>query len=125
MPRFAAVVLAALALAGPAIPGAASSAVRSGLQGVVYRGPVRPVCEEGVPCDVPAPGVRLVFSRSGEVVKRVTSGARGRYIVYLAPGVYKVNTALKIGLGAFSPRTVRVPVGRVGRVDFYIDTGIR
>jgi hypothetical protein len=75
------------------------------------------------PCDEPAVGAVLVFSRSGHGV-RVRVGAGGRYSVRLAPGTYSVRElpASKIGAG-LRPDRVRV-VGPT-RADFFIDTGIR
>lgn len=126
MRRAAAAVLAALAFGSVLFADAdAYHGGWSGLQGTVWRGPTRPVCEEGMRCDAPAPGVTLVFSHSDHVTQRVTSGFRGKYFTYLPPGVYAVRTPRKLGLGGFGPRVVRVPAGRVARADFFIDTGIR
>lgn len=85
-----------------------------------------PVCIAGKPCSAPAPGVRLQFVRDGHVVAATTSGAGGRYRVVLRPGRYAVRVAPapKIGRG-LEPRSVTVPRGRVGRLDFLLDTGIR
>lgn len=98
----------------------------SGLHGVVVRGPTQPVCEVGKPCTAPAVGALLVFSHAGHVAARVRTGAGGRYSVRLAPGLYavRVSPAGKIGTG-IRPRQVRVARGVFGRVDFFIDTGIR
>ena len=87
------------------------------------RGPTTPVCMLGKPCDEPAVGAVLAFSRSGHVT-RVRVGAGGRYAVRLAPGTYSVRElpAPRIGTGL---RPDRVRVNRAARVDFFIDTGIR
>ena len=92
---------------------------------MLYRGPVTPVCREGIPCDAPAPGVTLVFSRAGRLV-RVRTGVGGHFSVALRPGLYAVRVALtpRIGSG-LTPRTVRVPVGGWARVRLMLDTGIR
>lgn len=91
------------------------------------RGPIMPVCREGVPCDEPASNVVLVFTQSGRVVARTTTGRNGNYRLSLRPGRYVVRTTtrpLTLGSG-LSPRVVLVPRHRVARVDFQIDTGIR
>ena len=89
------------------------------------RGPITPVCRVGVPCDAPAAGVVLVFSRSGRAVARTTTGRNGGYRLTLRPGRYGVTTARR-GIGSgLTPRTVVVPRYRVARVDFKLDTGIR
>jgi hypothetical protein len=121
--RAVAVTLAALALA-PSLAGAASE-LRSGLRGVVMRGPTKPVCRENETCEEPAVGVVLRFSRAGQVVARVETGAGGAYSVRLRPGVYGVSTPLRRAVMTFAPSTARVPQGRVARVNFHIDTGIQ
>jgi hypothetical protein len=95
------------------------------LHGVVMRGPTTPVCMTGKPCDEPAVGAVLVFSRDGRAVARARVGAGGRYSVRLAPGSYSVQQAPKpkIGFG-IRPDAVRVTGARM-RANFFIDTGIR
>lgn len=95
------------------------------LHGVVTRGPITPVCRTGMPCNEPARGAVLAFSRSGKVAARVKVGVTGRYAVRLAAGTYTVRQvpAPRIGFGI---RPDRVRVGPVStRADFFIDTGIR
>jgi hypothetical protein len=124
--RALAVIFASFVLA-PTLPGAAASqSLASGLRGIVSRGPTTPVCKVGTPCEEPAVGVVLVFSRSGVVQARVTTRRAGAYTVRLRPGVYtvRVSPPRRIGTGLV-PRVVRVPTGRLGKVDFFLDTGIR
>jgi hypothetical protein len=113
-------LLAALALGCGSATGGTST---SGLQGRVMRGPTMPVCRVNEPCEEPAPGVKLFFSRSGKVLARTTTDKQGRYRIGISPGAYAVRT------NAFSkvtqPRRVKVPRGRYARVVFHIDTGIR
>ena len=114
--------LATLALAVPAT----SATTPSGLRGIVTRGPVTPVCRVDVPCDEPAANVVLVFSQSGRVIARTTTGRAGGYRLTLRPGRYSVRTTRRTGIGSgVMPASVLVPRGRVARVDFKIDTGIR
>jgi hypothetical protein len=107
-----------------ALPAAATT-TPSGLRGIVLRGPTQPVCREGVPCEGPAANVALRFSKAGRVVARATTGPKGWYRVLLAPGRYAVSTERRtIGVG-LTPRVAIVPRGRVARLDFDLDTGIR
>lgn len=95
------------------------------LSGVVMRGPITPVCRVGMPCNEPAVGAVLVFSRDGRAAARVRVGRGGRYSVRLAAGTYTVRQAPapKIGFGI---RPDRVYVRRVStRANLFIDTGIR
>jgi hypothetical protein len=116
--RYLAVIGASLALAAGA--GAQWTTLRSGLYGTVMRGPITPVCVEGMPCSAPASGVVLVFTR-GSVVDRVTVASDGSYRLHLPAGVYAVGT----GKQRLDPKVARVYVGRMVRLDFSIDTGIR
>ncbi len=106
--------------------GAASASVTgSGLRGLVMLSPTRPVCLEEQPCSKPAAGVVIVFRRDGRAAASVTTRADGTYRVLLRPGTYTVVAPrYRVGSGV-TPRTVRVPKGRVARVDLEIDTGIQ
>ena len=71
------VLLASVALV---LTTAAQATVRRGaLAGVVMRGPIVPVCAVEQPCDEPARGVTLLFSRGDRVVGRVVTDDEGRY----------------------------------------------
>ena len=105
--------------------GTAWPAGSSGVGGVLYRGPVTPVCREGVPCDAPAVGVTLVFTRASQAF-RVRTGKGGRFSLALKPGLYSVRIAPapRVGSG-LTPRAVRVPVGGWAKMRLTVDTGIR
>jgi hypothetical protein len=119
--RSALIGLATLAIASAT---SASATVVSGLQGVVYKGPIRPVCSVEEPCDAPT-HVTLIFTRYGKSV-RVPSAANGRYRALLVPGIYRVTTLERIGISRnIRPQNVKVRRGHVDRLDFFIDTGIR
>ncbi len=121
VPQLAAAVAAALVAAGAA----QAAAPRTGLYGVVLRGPTKPVCEEGMSCEAPAPGVTLVFSRAGRVVGLVTSGRDGTFRIPLVPGTYVVRSTRKFLGGGITPTLVAARPGRLLRVVFHVDTGIR
>ena len=80
-----------------------------------------PVCVEGQPCDRPAVGLLLRFSRDGRVVGRATTDRAGYYSVRLARGVYAISTAPGFQRSRITPRAVRILPGRRARVDFEID----
>ncbi|MGZ4359606.1 MAG: hypothetical protein ACXVZO_03540 [Gaiellaceae bacterium] len=103
---------------------ASAAPVSSGLHGTVRRGPITPVCRVGVPCDRPAGHLTLVFSRRGRERGRVTTRADGSYRIQLAPGLYQVR-ATRGFLRTPRPPTAEVRRGRLARVDFFFDTGIR
>jgi hypothetical protein len=102
----------------------AGARTASGLRGVVMEGPTTPVCQDDA-CEKPAAGIVLQFKRSDTVVAEVKTSAAGKYFVRLRPGSYAVKAAhRRIGTG-LTPRVVRVPLGHVARVDFFLDTGIQ
>jgi hypothetical protein len=101
----------------------AGVALVSGLQGIVTKGPTRPVCRAGEPCEASVQ-VTLLFRRAGHTY-RVRSGRDGRYRILLAPGYYTVTTLERVGIGRIiMPRAVHVRRAHVDR-NFAIDTGIR
>jgi hypothetical protein len=120
--RISAAALAALALGGGA---SASESEGSGLFGVVRRGPITPVCVAERPCSAPAAGVSLVFARGSREIARAKSGRDGSYRVSLAAGLYRVRGFVNERRRVLKPVEVRVPAGRVARVNFMLDTGIR
>lgn len=116
------VVAAALVIGDAAAGGAPTPNVR----GTLYRGPVTPVCVIEVPCDRPAPGVNLVFSRAGKEPVRVVTRRLGQFGVRLDPGRYDIRLLEPARIGSrLSPRTVRVPAAGVVRLELHLDTGIR
>ena len=92
---------------------------------MVMRGPTKPVCRDTEPCEEPAVGVTLQFRTGDRIVARVKTGREGRYTVRLRRGSYAVTTAHRGPGKGLTPRTVRVPRGRLARVDFHLDTGIQ
>lgn len=115
-----------LATAALLSAGASAAAHPSGLYGVVHKGPTKPVCRVGEPCDAPAQ-VTLIFSKAGKQAARIRSTkATGSYRIALAPGYYTVTTLEKVGVGRdIKPRTVHVRRAHWDKLNFFIDTGIR
>jgi hypothetical protein len=97
----------------------------TGLEGVVTRGPVTPVCLVGVPCYAPF-AAAFTVSQGQQAVARFQSDSAGRYEVLLAPGAYTVapdSGAAVWPQGQSRPVTVG-PFG-ITRADLQFDTGIR
>ena len=103
--------------------GATAASNVAGLRGLVLQGPTKPVCLADDPCEEPARGILLEFTRDGRVVAQVKTTSSGTYSVRLRAGSYTVRVPRqRIGTG-LTPRVVRVPRGRTARVDFHLDTG--
>jgi hypothetical protein len=119
-------VITAFSLALVLVAGAQASIVKSGLHGVVERGPITPMCVAEVPCTEPAKSVTLLFSRNGSILGRAVTDSAGRYRLRLPAGVYAVRRPGSTGIGrGIEPDHARVYARRFVRVDFSIDTGIR
>jgi len=102
---------------------AQASTPRSGLYGVVSRGPITPVCVAEQPCSGPAAGTILQFrSRTGRLVGHAVTRSDGSYRIALPVSFYAVEATSGRGL---RPTNVRVKPSRFRHVDFFIDTGIR
>ena len=113
--------LAALSL----LSAASASTTPTGLRGIVTLSPTRPVCIEGQACSKPAVGVVLRFSQGGRLLGRVTTAADGAYRITLRRGSYVVTFRPRAPTRTISPSLVRVVGGRMTRIDFEIDTGVR
>lgn len=119
-------VLGVVALFLPAV-GGAGAGVASGLYGVVRKGPVTPVCREGVPCNKPIAGVVLTFVGKSGSQWRATSKANGNYRLALQPGTYRVRvgTASATRFGSSVKPALVTVTGKFSHQNFLIDTGIR
>ena len=118
------VLLASLALVAAA--GAQATVGHGSLAGVVKRGPITPVCAVEQPCDAPAKNVTLLFTHNDRVVGRAVTDEKGRYSLRLPAGLYSVRRPAAASIDRkLEPNHVRVYGGRMRRVDFSIDTGIR
>jgi hypothetical protein len=94
----------------------------SGLYGVATRSPTKPVCQVRMPCSAPYAHATLVFSRAG-VTRKVTTDAKGRYRVALAPGRWSLRV-----LGSrfgWRPMAATVPSSAYAKLNVFVDTGIR
>lgn len=102
----------------------------SGIRGRVTAGPTCPV-ETNPPQPGCAPRgfkARVVVSRNGHVVKRLTSGVDGRFSVLLPPARYRVRAFPASGrMLPRCPSAARVTVrrGAYTRVAIACDSGIR
>jgi hypothetical protein len=106
--------------------GAQATPSRGTLSGIVMRGPITPVCTLEQPCDEPAVHQALLFVRNGTTAARVVTDLDGRYRVRLVAGAYIVRRPSASTVDRkLEPNRVRVRAGRIIRIDFSIDTGIR
>ena len=116
-------ILIAACSNGGALPGQPSGLSTSGLEGTVRRGPIEPVCRQGIPCDAPLQA-DFTLQQDGRVVARFASDSAGHFSVYVAPGSYVVVPDQPVGIG---PQALQVVVNSEGltHVELTFDTGIR
>jgi hypothetical protein len=105
----------------PAAAAAAAPPVGTGISGRVRRGPIRPVCVAGLPCDAPAAGVLVEIDSGRTVVARLRTEKDGRFLLRTPPGSYVVRVVAKRA----APVMIRVRAGFFSRVSLSIDTRIR
>ena len=105
----------------PAATAAAPPRVGTGITGSVRRGPIRPVCVAGLPCDAPAAGVLVEIDSGRTAVARLHTAKDGTFLLRAPAGTYVVRVVAKRA----APVVVRVRAGFFSRVSLSIDTGIR
>ena len=112
-------VIASAACANVATPS-------TGLVGAVVRGPVAPVCAEGMPCTAPF-SAHFTVRLGSRVVASFQSDASGRYTVRLEPGTYRIVPGADAPIidPASQSRTAIVGSSGLTTVDLEFDTGIR
>jgi hypothetical protein len=102
------------------------AALETNINGVVWRGPIKNVCSEGVSCGAPAAGVTVQALKSGRLVAETRTGEDGGFTFALATGQYTIQLHTKGTPGhKTKPQTVHVVGAAPVHLSFQIDTGIR
>src|SRR6185436_10726678 len=83
------------------------AALTTGLTGTINRGPITPVCREGVPCDAPMQA-HFEVRRGDHVVATFDTDAQGHFTVRLPPGSYQIVASGNAGLIGTQSRDVTV-----------------
>jgi hypothetical protein len=126
--RFGFSMILGLVTAVCASAGQAPSEGQSGIEGVItispwHPGPVR--ADE--PASKPlAQAIFVVKDEKDAVASEFTTDEQGRFHVPLPPGHYKVSLkGRKSGIGRFGPFEVDVASGKMTKVQWECDSGIR
>ncbi|GEM_PF-1056815 len=101
--------------------------ITTGLEGIVYRGPINPVEMEGQVNDAPFSALFRVYNLKNKLITSFSSNAAGEFMVMLAPGNYKIipdNSAPIMG-AEFQVKEITVNEIGMTNLDLYFDTGIR
>jgi hypothetical protein len=109
-------------LAGQTQPGS-----ETGIEGIITISPTKP---GPVPIDAPSsqPLANAAFAVENDkgAVASFTTDGQGRFRTSLAPGHYKVSLKGRTtGVGRFGPFEVDVVAGKMTKVEWHCDSGIR
>ncbi|MDP3359447.1 MAG: hypothetical protein Q8S41_08875 [Lutibacter sp.] len=101
--------------------------ITTGLEGIVYRGPINPVEMEGQVNDAPFSALFRVYNLKNKLITSFSSNAAGEFMVMLAPGNYKIIPDKSVPIMGAESQVKEVTVNAVGitNINLYFDTGIR
>ncbi len=99
----------------------------TGLEGVITVSPIRGgPSRADLPDSGPLANVAFVVENERGTVTSFTTDDRGQFRISLAPGHYTIfREGRKGGIGKFGPFQVDVVAGKMTRVQWNCDTGIR
>lgn len=99
----------------------------TGIEGVITMSPARPgPTLVDVPDSKPIPNTDFVVQNEKGVVTTFTTDDQGKFRVSLPAGHYTVSAkGKKIGIRGFGPFDVDVAAGKMTKVKWDIDTGLR
>ncbi|MHB1148192.1 MAG: hypothetical protein ACYC01_11445 [Lutibacter sp.] len=101
--------------------------ITTGVEGVVYRGPISPVVIDGQINDAPFSALFRVYTLKNKLITSFSSNAAGEFSVMLAPGNYKIIPDNSAPIMSAESQVKEITVNTVGitNIDLYFDTGIR
>jgi hypothetical protein len=120
------IALAVLIMCAGFLPGQTQSGSETGIEGVITIDPTRPgPVRADDPSSPLAKTAFMVESQKGEITS-FTTDDQGRFRMSLAPGHYKVSLKGKTsGVGHYGPFEVDVVAGKMTKVQWRCDSGIR
>jgi hypothetical protein len=122
------IILGLILMAAYASPGETPSGPETGIEGTITITPTQP---GPVRADAPSSGplanaTFVVKEEKDSVASEFTTDSQGHFRVSLPPGHYKVSLkGRKGGPGRFGPFDVEVVAGRMTKVQWECDSGIR
>ena len=120
-------VLAFLIMSALFSPGQNPSGAETGIEGVITISPTQagPVRDDSPPSRPLANAAFAVENEKGEVASFTTDG-QGHFRTSVPPGHYKVSMkGRKSSIGRFGPFEVNVVAGKMTKVQWECDSGIR
>jgi hypothetical protein len=107
--------------------GQGSSGGESGIEGVITITPAQPgPIRADSPASKPLPNTHFVVEDQNGEVTSFTTDEQGHFRITLAPGHYKVALKGKrVSIGRFGPFDAEVVAGKMTKVQWECDSGIR
>lgn len=107
--------------------GQTPSGRESGIEGVITVSPARPgPIRADAPASVPLGNATFVVENNDSEVASFSTDDQGRFRASLPPGHYKVSLkGRKSSIGRFGPFEVDVALGKMTKVQWECDSGIR
>jgi hypothetical protein len=107
--------------------GQTPSVGESGIEGVITISPSQPgPSRADVPDSIPLSNTAFVVNDLKEEVTSFTTDDQGRFRIPLAPGHYTVSIkGRKLAIGHFGPFEIDVVSGKMTKVEWKCDSGIR
>jgi hypothetical protein len=121
------VILVILAVSCGFSWGQTQSEPRSGIEGVITIGPMRPgPTSDGIPTSNPLANAAFVVENKKGVVTSFTTDEQGHFRISLDTGHYTVSMKdKKDGIGRYGPFDVDVVADKITKVEWQCDTGLR
>jgi len=121
------IIFGLLAVAAYVSVGQAPSGAETGIEGVITISPAQPgPIRAGAPGSIPLPNTAFVVENEKGEVASFTTDDQGRFRISVAPGRYKVSIKGKrSAIGRYGPFEVDVGPGKMTRVQWECDSGIR
>ena len=110
-----------------AFSGCEKDELTTGLEGIVFKGPINPVEIEGQINDAPFAALFNVYDKKDKFIKSFSSDDNGEFSVMLEPGDYKISPddSAPIMNPEYQVKTVQIGTDSMTKEDLYFDTGIR
>lgn len=101
--------------------------ITTGLEGIVFHGPISPVVIEGQINDAPFSALFRVYNLKNKLITSFSSNAAGEFSVMLSPGNYKIIPEKSAPIISAESQVKEITVNPIGitKIDLYFDTGIR
>lgn len=99
----------------------------TGIEGTILVSPSHPgPIREGVSSTAPVPGMEFSVAKEGGEVAAFKTDEQGHFRVNVPPGKYTVaSKARKMRIGRFGPFDVEVSAGKLTKVEWTCDSGMR